>query len=172
LRRSLSLFDVTCLGVNAIIGSGIFSLPDDLYREMGGLSPLAFILCALGLLPVALCYAEAASRTDKSGGPYVYAREAFGPWTGFVVGWLCYANTIFSFAAVASVASAYLGRFVPAVTGVAIGRVVGAGLIAAFGALNYLGTKPSARVTDLFTVSKLGVLFLLVAAAGAYMCLI
>ena len=82
MRRSLSLFDIVCIGLNAIVGSGIFALPDDLYREMGVFSPFAFVLCAIGLLPVALCYAEAASSVDRTGGPYLYASEAFGPNTG------------------------------------------------------------------------------------------
>src|SRR4026209_2534320 len=56
MRRSLTRFDVTCIGLNAIVGSGIFLLPDDLYREMGVLSPPAFLLCAVGPLPLALCY--------------------------------------------------------------------------------------------------------------------
>jgi amino acid transporter len=132
---------------------------------MGGLSPLAFLLCAVGLAPVALCYAEAAGRTDRSGGPYVYAREAFGPWSGFVIGWLCYANSVFALAAVALVAAANLGRFSTVFASPAAARTVGIGLICAFGALNYVGTKPSARVTDLFTVGKLVALFVLVAAA-------
>ena len=85
MRRSLTRFDVTCLGLNAIVGSGIFLLPDDLYRDMGALSPLAFLLCAVGLLPVALCYAEAASYSSETGGPYLYARDAFGPRAGFFV---------------------------------------------------------------------------------------
>jgi amino acid transporter len=106
MRRSLNLFDVVCLGLNAIVGSGIFLLPDDLYRQMGALSPLAFVLCLVGLLPIALCYAEAASTVDRTGGPYVYASEAFGPSIGFAVGWMCFANAIFSFAAVAAGAAA------------------------------------------------------------------
>ena len=65
MRRSLGRFDVTCLGLNAIVGSGIFLLPDDLYRELGVLSPLAFVCCAIGLLPVALCYADAARSCEK-----------------------------------------------------------------------------------------------------------
>src|SRR5688572_9587873 len=109
MRRSLGLFDVICIGLNAIVGSGIFLLPDDLYREMGGLSPLAFLFCAIGLLPIALCYAEAASRVDRTGGPYVYTSEAFGPYVGFVVGWMCFANAVFSFAAVALGAADHLG---------------------------------------------------------------
>ena len=90
--RRLGLNDVLAIGVNAIVGSGVFSLPDDMQREMGGFSPLAFLLCALVLIPVALCFGELASRTDRTGGPYVYATEAFGPQVGYVVGWSCYLN--------------------------------------------------------------------------------
>jgi amino acid transporter len=160
VKQSLRLFDVTCLGINAIVGSGIFLLPDDLYRHMGPFSPLAFLLCALGLLPIALCYAEAASRTDSTGGPYVYAREAFGPWLGFAVGWMCIANAVFSFAAVAAASAAYVGKLVPALSGAAE-PTIGALVITGFAALNYRGVKPGAIAINLFTVGKIGALLLL-----------
>jgi amino acid transporter len=164
MRRSLSLFDVTCIGLNAIVGSGIFLLPDDLYREMGGLSPLAFLLCAIGLLPVALCYAEAASKVDRTGGPYLYASEAFGPNIGFAVGWMCFANAVFSFAAVAAAAAAYFGRLVPQVSGSWALKSVALLVIAVFAALNYRGAKPGAVAVDLFTLGKFTVLIILVGA--------
>ena len=94
MRRSLNRFDITCLGLNAIVGSGIFLLPDDLYRELGVLSPLAFVCCLVGLLPVAWCYAAAAGECDRTGGPYVYASEAFGPRIGFGVG--CLVGALFA----------------------------------------------------------------------------
>jgi APA family basic amino acid/polyamine antiporter len=162
MRRSLGLFDVTCIGLNAIVGSGIFVLPDDLYRDMGALSPLAFLLCALGLLPIALCYSEAASRVDQSGGPYLYASAAFGPRIGFAVGWMCFANAVFSFAAVASAAAAYSGRLVPALSGAVTLKCIGVGVIALFAALNYRGAKPGAVAVDLFTIGKFAVLIILV----------
>ncbi len=66
--RQLTLIDCFGLGVNGIIGIGIFVLPSALARRAGGASPLAWLiagsLCAL----VALCFAEAAGRTDRSGG--------------------------------------------------------------------------------------------------------
>jgi amino acid transporter len=164
MRRTLGLFDVTCIGLNAIVGSGIFLLPDDLYREMGVLSPLAFLLCAVGLLPVALCYAEAASRVDRTGGPYLYASEAFGSKVGFVVGWMCFANAVFSFAAVASAAAAYSGRIVPAFADGATPKLVAVGIIAIFAALNYVGARPGALAVDLFTLGKFTVLIVLVSA--------
>ena len=164
MRRSLTRFDVTCLGLNAIVGSGIFLLPDDLYREMGALSPLAFLLCAVGLLPVALCYAEAASYSSETGGPYLYARDAFGPRTGFIVVWMCYVNALFSFAAVAAAAAAYAARLVPGIE-ISLGpRAIGAAVIAVFAALNYIGAKPGAVAVDAFTIAKFAVLVILVGA--------
>jgi amino acid transporter len=164
MRRSLTRFDVTCLGLNAIVGSGIFLLPDDLYREMGVLSPLAFLLCAIGLLPVALCYAEASSYGDATGGPYLYARDAFGAKAGFIVVWMCFVNAIFSFAAVAAAAAAYAERLFPGVALDSWQRPIGVGVIALFAALNYVGAKPGAVAVDAFTIAKFAVLFVLVAA--------
>jgi amino acid transporter len=164
MRRTLGLFDVVCIGLNAIVGSGIFALPDDLYREMGALSPFAFLLCALGLLPIALCYSEAASSVDRSGGPYVYASAAFGRNVGFVVGWMCFANSVFSFAAVASAAAAYLGRLVPGLAAGAIVKAVAVSIIAVFAWLNYRGARPGAVAIDLFTIGKFSVLIVLLIA--------
>jgi amino acid transporter len=164
MRRSLTRFDVTCLGLNAIVGSGIFLLPDDLYREMGALSPLAFLLCGVGLLPVALCYAEAASYSSETGGPYLYARDAFGPRAGFIVVWMCYVNALFSFAAVAAAAAAYAARLVPGLESALSPRAIGAAVIAVFAALNYVGAKPGAVAVDAFTIAKFAVLVVLVGA--------
>jgi amino acid transporter len=164
MKRSLNLFDVVCIGLNAIVGSGIFALPDNLYREMGVLSPLAFLLCLLGLLPIALCYAEAASTVDRTGGPSVYASTAFGPAVGFVVGWMCFANAIFSFAAVATYAAAQFADLVPAVKSAWGQRAVALAVIFGFAALNYRGAKPGAVAINTFTAAKFAVLLLLVAA--------
>jgi amino acid transporter len=164
MRRSLGLFDVTCIGLNAIVGSGIFLLPDDLYREMGGLSPLAFLLCAVGLLPIALCYAEAAGRVDRTGGPYVYASEAFGANAGFAVGWMCFANSVFSFAAVSAAAAAYFGKLFPTFAGPVALKGFALLVIVGFAALNYRGARPGALAIDLFTIAKFAVLIILVGA--------
>jgi APA family basic amino acid/polyamine antiporter len=164
MRRSLGRFDITCLGLNAIVGSGIFLLPDDLYRELGVLSPLAFVCCAIGLLPVAACYARAASVCEKTGGPYVYASEAFGPRAGFAVGWMCFANSVFSFAAVAAAVAAYAARLAPGLGGVALSKLVSVAVIVLFAALNYRGAKPGAVAVDAFTIGKFAVLLILVSA--------
>jgi len=163
MRRSLGRFDITCLGLNAIVGSGIFALPDDLFRELGVLSPLAFVCCAVGLLPIAACYARAASVCEKSGGPYVYASEAFGPRVGFAVGWMCFTNSVFSFAAVAAAAAAYAARLVPELGAPLTQKLVSVLVIALFAGLNYRGAKPGAVAVDTFTAGKFLVLLVLVA---------
>ncbi len=164
LRRSLGLTDLSAIGLNATVGSGIFLLPDDLYRAMGPLSPLAFALCAVGLLPIAWCFADSARRTNRTGGPYVYARDAFGDQIGFSVGWMCFANAVFSFAAVAAAAAAYAGRLLPGLEGGLRFRLFAVAIIVAFGILNYLGARPGAWAIRLFTFGKFAVLLLLTGA--------
>lgn len=156
-RRRLTLFDVVCIGVNATVGSGVFALPDDVYREMGGWSPLAFAACALILLPVSLCMAELAARTDETGGPYVYARRAFGEEAGFVVGWFCWVATVVAWAAVTTLFVEIIGKSVGlgGVTTKAIGFLMVLGL----GAINYVGVKPGTWVVNLVTVGKLVAIF-------------
>lgn len=152
-RRRLTLFDVVCIGVNATVGSGVFALPDDVYREMGGYSPLAFAVCALLLLPVSLCMAELAARTEETGGPYVYARRAFGEEVAFVVGWFCWIATLVSWAAVTTLFIEILGvRGVPA-------KAAGAAMILVLGAINYVGVKPGAALVNIVTVGKLAAIF-------------
>lgn len=152
-RRRLSLFDVVCIGVNATVGSGVFALPDDVYREMRGWSPLAFAVCAVLLLPVSLCMAELGARTDETGGPYLYARRAFGREIGFFVGWFCWVATIVSWAAVTMLFVEIAGKGI-GLTG-APARIVGAAMILVLGAINYVGVKPGAALVNAVTVGKL-----------------
>ncbi len=161
MRRALGRLDVTCLGLNAIVGSGIFLLPDDLYRGLGVWSPAAFALCALGLLPNAWCYAQAARRFDSNGGPYLYARDALGDSAAFAVGWMCFANAMFSFSAVASAAAAYAARLSPTIVGAVDPKWAACLIVGAFTALNYVGAKPAAVAVNLFTFAKFSVLLLI-----------
>lgn len=163
LRRSLRFVDLLALGLNATVGSGIFLLPDDLFRQMGVWSPFAFGLCALALVPVAYCFADAARRTDATGGPFEYARAELGELAGYGVGWMCFVNAVMSFAAVASAAAAYAGRLAPVISGDRIPRLAAVLFVLAFGALNYVGARPGALAIRLFTVGKFAVLALLVA---------
>ncbi len=158
--RRLGLLDVLAIGVNAIVGSGVFSMPDDMQRQMGGLSPLSYLLCAVVLIPVALCFAELSSQADKNGGPYLYARRAFGEQVGFVVGWACYLNAFISFAANATQFADFAG-----LGGHWAFRPVVITTVLALGAINYVGIRPGAIVVRIVTVGKLVAIFAFLAVA-------
>lgn len=148
-KRSLGLIDAFAIGVNAIVGSGVFSAPTKMHREMGGASPLAYILCAVLLMPVALCFAELAASNDSSGGPYVYATKAFGRKVGFIVGWSAWLNAFISWAANTTLFVELVGIQNPVVA-----HLVCIGAILALGAINYVGVRPGATVIQAVVFGK------------------
>ncbi|MEK6543093.1 MAG: APC family permease [Elusimicrobiota bacterium] len=155
LKRDLGFFDILCLGVNAIVGSGIFLFPGLLAAMTGPASILSFVVTGLLLIPVALCFAWLAARYDSTGGPYLYARDAFGPWVGFGVGWTAWITNMLSLAAVACAISAYMAYFNPAFATWAGTKATAVGVLLILTVLNYRGVRLAASVTDFFTVAKL-----------------
>lgn len=162
--KKLNVLDSFCLGVNAIIGSGIFLFPGSLAAAAGPASILAFLVCGILLITVALCYAELASIYKRNGGSYVYAKEAFGPGIGFGVGWMAWVTSVFSWAAVANAVSSYLCHFYPQCDTWDYQKGIACGIIFFFGLLNYRGIKLGGWTVDLFTLGKLIplILFILV----------
>src|SRR5687767_486074 len=99
LVRGIRRWDLVAVVINGIIGAGIFGLPSEVFGKIGSYSLIAFAVCALVVILIILCFAEVGSRYDTTGGPYLYAREAFGPLVGFEVGWLQWLARITAFAA-------------------------------------------------------------------------
>ena len=99
LARSLGTWELAAVAINGVVGSGIFGLPSRAFALAGAYSLVAFVACALLTLAIVFCFAEVASRFSASGGPYLYARVAFGPATGFLVGWLLWVSWVAAFAA-------------------------------------------------------------------------
>jgi APA family basic amino acid/polyamine antiporter len=92
LIRAVGFWGLAAAVVNVIVGGGIFKFPAALDGTVGAAAPLALVLGALAILPVALCFSAAGSRVTATGGPYTYAEAAFGPFTGFLAGvlmWIC-----------------------------------------------------------------------------------
>ncbi len=155
LRRELGRWDLTAIGVNQVIGSAIFLMPSQVYRLAGPWSPLAFVLVGAASLLVALCFAEASSRFDRTGGPYLFTRAAFGRFLAFEVGWMLWFTRAASQAAVASGVALALGYYWPAArTGWGRAAVLGL-LIAAIALVNVRGIRESAWTVNLFTLGKL-----------------
>ena len=161
------MFDTFCLGLNAIIGSGIFIFPGLLAKEVGPASILAFGVCGMLLVFVALCYAELGSMFRQNGGCYVYAKEAFGPFIGFGMGWICWMTSVFSWAAVASAVGSNLAYFHPVFNQPYRVKESAAALIVGFTIINYYGIKLGAWTVNFFTLAKVIPLLLFV-AIGAF----
>jgi amino acid transporter len=166
--RSLGLFSVLCIGVNAIVGSGIYRLPGRLGHHLGPASWIAFALVGVMLITVGLCFAEAAGMFEATGGPCVYAREAFGMPVGFGVGWMAWVTSVTSWGAVANAIPGYLAKFVPAVGEGGAPKMVVLVVIAGLGIINFIGVRPGAFTTNVFTVAKLVPLLVFVGAGLAF----
>ena len=98
LSREIRKWDLVALLVNVTVGAGILKLPADVQKTVGNYSLLAFVVCAFIIGLIALCFAEVGSRFSGTGGPYVYARETFGPTPAFLVGWLMWLTRLAGFA--------------------------------------------------------------------------
>ena len=155
LRRELGRWALTAIGVNQVIGSGIFRLPADLAAASGGWSP--FLVAGVGLasLLIALCFAEVSSRFEATGGSYIYTKAAFGRFLGFEVGWMLWFTRVSSWASVLHVLASALALYWPALDGGVPRALLIAFVLGTFAVVNILGIRLSSLVVSGFTIGKL-----------------
>ena len=169
LARAVHKWDLVAFAVNGIIGAGIFGLPSEVFQRIGVYSLLAFLVCGLLTTLIILCFAEVGSRFSGTGGPYLYAGEAFGSVVGFEVGWMMWVARVMAFAANTNLLVAYVGFFVPA-AGAGTGRAaIIVALVAALTAVNVVGVRNAARVNNALAIAKLAPLALFVVAGGFFL---
>ena len=155
LLRVVGLAGLTAIALNGVVGSGIFVLPATVYALVGAASPLAHVLAALVMALVVACFAEAGSRCDETGGPYVYARTAFGDLAGFLVGWMFFLTRLAATAAIANAFVDYLGFLVPAL-GAGAGRAAAITVaVGGLAVLNIVGVRAASYTVNFLTVAKL-----------------
>jgi amino acid transporter len=85
--RKLSLFDVTNLVIGAIIGADIYVASSFGAGFLGPFSLVVWVIAGLIAIVIALCFVQCVMLVPKVGGPYAYAKAAWGPFAGFIVGW-------------------------------------------------------------------------------------
>ena len=164
LLRVVGLAGLTAIAVNGVIGSGIFALPATIYAIAGAASPAAYVVTALLMALVVACFAEAGSRSDETGGPYLYARDAFGELAGFLVGWMFLLTRIAATAAIANVFAAYLGGVVP-ILGSGAGRFAAiSAAVWGLALLNLYGVRGASFTVNLLTIAKLVPLLVFIGA--------
>ena len=155
LKRELGRWDLTAIGVNQVIGSGVFALPAALAASAGAWSPWMVAAVGFASMLIALSFAEVASRFEGTGGPYLYTRAAFGRFAAFEVGWMLWFTRAASWAAVITVLIAALGRYWPRVTSGAPKIVLLTSIVAVLAAINIRGIRQSSFVVNALTVGKL-----------------
>jgi amino acid transporter len=162
LVRGIRRWDLVALVLNAIIGAGIFGLPSRVFAQAGSWSLLAYVVCAVIVVLMILCFAEVSSRFASTGGPYLYAREALGPAMGFQIGWLLWLARFTAFAALANLWIDYLALFVPDI-GAGVGRTaVIVAIVVVMTVINIRGVRSASLVNNVFTVGKLAALVVFV----------
>jgi amino acid transporter len=164
LVRSIGRLDLVAVTINAVIGAGIFGLPARVFGLIGDFSVIAFLVCAVFASLIVICFAEVGSRFSDTGGPYLYAREAFGPVVGFEAGWLMWLARVSGFAANSNLLVGYVAYFWPGIASGAGRNVFLCVVAASLMAINILGVRNAARVNNLFTAGKLIPIALFIAA--------
>jgi APA family basic amino acid/polyamine antiporter len=164
LVRGIRRWDLVAITINGIIGAGIFGLPSNVYKLIATYSLIAFVACALVVALIILCFAEVSSRFDDTGGPYLYAREAFQPAVAFEVGWLIWLARTTAFAANCNLLINYLSYFwLPATTPLWRASIIVL-VVTALALINLLGIRQAAIVSNAFTIGKLVPIIIFIAA--------
>lgn len=180
-KKSLNLFDSAAITMGSMIGSGIFIVSADIARNVG--SP-GWLLVVWGITTVmtvlaAVSYRELAGMLPHAGGIYVYLREAYSPLFGFLYGWTFFlviqCGTI---AAVAMAFAKFTGVLIPAISDqnaiLDLGffkfsstQLLAIMMILFLTWINTRGIKEGKRVQNIFTYSKVLILFAFI-AIGIY----
>lgn len=163
LLRQLTLPGLWLLIINGMIGAGIFGLPGELARLAGPGSVWVFVLCALMIAPIMLCFMQLASYFRGTGGPILYASSAFGPMAGFQIGWLYYISRVLSFAANLNLLLTSLGYFWPGAMDPARRVALAFAICALMVLCNVVATRGAIGVLGSLTVLKVAPLIVVVA---------
>ncbi|MFT7626132.1 MAG: amino acid transporter [Myxococcota bacterium] len=155
LKRTLTLPDVVALGINGVVGQGIFLLPGLAAASLGPASIAALALAGVLCFLIALCFAEVGSRFSSTGGAYIYARSAFGDFVGFEVGWMTCCVAVISWAALANGFTVVLAHFIPGVDDGLTQKLICVGMMGGLAGINMFGAKAGARVSTFFSIAKL-----------------
>jgi len=171
LVRTIGRWSLAALMVNTMIGGGIFGLPSLIAAHLGAYSPAAYLITAAGIGVIAACLAEVASQFREAGGPYLYARVAFGQFTAIQVGWLTWLTRIASASALTNLFITYLSEFFPFVNAPTFRAAVMAVLIGFLAMVNYRGVRGGNSLSNFFTITKLGVILFFTVAGLATLIL-
>jgi len=165
LIRAIGVRGLASTMMNYTVGAGIFVLPALAAAQVGAAAPLVYVICAVAVGLILLCFADAGSRVSLSGGTYGYAQVAFGPYVGFMVATsLWFGSCVLASAAVANVFMDAFGRLVPAASNATARGLILASMYSLFALINIRGVKMGSGMVQTVTIAKLTPLLVLVVA--------
>ena len=138
-----------------IIGSGIFLLPNAVAGLVGNASIWVILFCTVLATILALCFAEMGSLFSRNGGPYLYARAAFGEFVGFEVGIMRWTIVITSWAALTAALAQVLGASIPSLGGPIATKLVICIMFLILALVNIRGVDITKYVNNVATIGKL-----------------
>ena len=182
LKRDLGLWGAVSIVIGTVIGSGIFLVPKTMVLRTGSPEMVFAVWIFGGLLTLAgaLTYAELAGMYDKSGGEYVYLREAYGPMFGFLYGWTqMWVAKAGSIATLATAFFYYLANFQPNLQTVfthlpiplgpnwgplevSYGQLLAMAVIMGLAVVNYFGVKIGGGVQVAITILKVALIAVII----------
>ncbi len=172
-KRSLGLIDSTMIVAGSMIGSGIFIVSADITRHVGSAGWLIAVWIITGFMTItaAVSYGELSGMFPKAGGQYIYLKEAYNPFTGFLYGWSFFAVIQTATIAAVGVAFArYTAYLIPSVgegnilfdlgfIKISAAQVLAIALIFFLSYTNTRGIKEGKIIQTTFTTAKLLALF-------------
>jgi amino acid transporter len=155
LRRVVSRWQIVALALNDVVGSGVYLLPAAAAAILGPASLWAVALAGLAVLLILLCFAEASSYFDEPGSAYLYAREAYGSFVGFEIGWMMWLARVASVASLSVGFALALGYLVPAAAS-GPGRTIAiTAPIVVLTGINLIGVRSGVNTGVVLVVTKL-----------------
>jgi APA family basic amino acid/polyamine antiporter len=167
-RKMLSLFDVINLVVGTIVGADIYIAAAFGAGLLGPASLIAWVLAGLMAIIIALSFAECSSLVPRAGGPYAYAKDAFGDIIGFLSGWSLLIASWSAIAVFPLAFIAYLQYFFPNMSFITQ-TIIKILFIILLTGINYIGVREAGRVNDILTSLKLAPILILTIAGIAYL---
>ena len=152
-----------------MIGAGIFLLPASL-ALYGSISFIGWVISGAGAILLAIVFGRLSRILPKTGGPYIYSKEGFGEFAGFLSAWSYWISVLSTNAGIAIAFTGYLGVFLPMVTSSPVSTA--AASIIAIWALTYLNTRGTVmganiqlvttilKIVPLIFVSLIGLFFI------------
>ncbi|MCO7176484.1 amino acid permease [Sporolactobacillus kofuensis] len=183
LQKAMTAFDLTMLGIGAVIGTGIFVMTGIVAaNDAGPAIILSFVLSGIACAFAALCYAEFASMIPASGSAYTYSYTVFGELFAWILGWDLILEYGLACSVVASGWSAYLqelmkgfGMQLPVAISAAFNPgkgtyvdVMATVIVLLLSAVLLSGVKESSRINDIMVLIKIGVVLLFVVVGAFY----